>query len=137
MPDGTKHKTARNLAHMSREKAAEKLYSSVSTLKRVESGKQQCDPLLESRMAAVYGFQWVADPSIPNDYKPMPLPQAALKLSNELEDAMGVIGRVKRIVEDGVVKPDELADFQNGTKEVKEAMEAARNFLYAWQGGAA
>ncbi len=131
MGEGTKHKTARNMAHLTLEEAAEKLYTSVSTLKRVESGKQKCDPWLESKMADLYGYQWVADPCVPEYYKPMPMTEAMLKYINEREDVERLLPGLRRILADGVIDEDEKPEADRAAREIEEEQRANRDLRYA------
>lgn len=131
MAGQNKYKTARIASGLSQETAAEKLYTSVSNLKRIERGTQRCNADIAGAMAELYGTPWVADPTIPEDYAPLPLAQATLRYINEREDVERLIPRARRILADGVISRDEENDFAEFSREILEEQRAARDLLYA------
>jgi hypothetical protein len=109
---------------MTREEAAWRIPSSVSTIKRIEYRQQIPTPELEAAMAKAYNAPWVADPTVPDDYKPLQRAQALLNYVNEREDVEMIMPRVRRVTADG--KIDEAF-----AREIKEECAAARDLLYA------
>jgi DNA-binding XRE family transcriptional regulator len=131
MTGQNKYKTARVMAGISQEKAAELIPVSVSTIKRIERGTQRCSADIAGAMADLYQAPWVADPTVPDDYTPKPQIQAAMCFENETEDVVGKLPRLRRILADGRVDHDEEKEFAEIKREIGEAMRAAQDFLYA------
>ena len=127
----TKYKTARIMADMTQFDAADKLYISVSNLKRIESGQQVCSMDIAIRMDVIYGTTFVSDPATPIHYKPLPRAQAALKYLNEREDVETLMPRARRILADGKVDKNEAEEFQQIINEVQEERDAGRDLIHA------
>ena len=111
--EGTKYKTAREMSGYIQEDAAEKLFTSISNLRRIESGRQQCKPDMEVAMAQLYKAPWVADRIVPIDYKPIPRADAMLQYINEREDVEKLLPRLRRILADGIICEDEEEERAN------------------------
>lgn len=131
MYDQNKYLTARLLTGMSREEAAPMLYISEKTLQRIENGEQPCSPDKAILMAKIYGFQWVADPNVPDDYRPKPIANALLHYMKEQKDAEAVIPKLTAILADGTVDADEEAEHAECMKEIEEAYKAGKDLQYA------
>jgi hypothetical protein len=116
---------------MTREEAAWRIPSSVSTIKRIEYRQQTPTPELEAAMAKAYNAPWVADPTVPDDYKPLQRAQALLNYVNEREDVEALMPRARRILADGKIDRTEAEDFRAIAREIKEECAAARDLLYA------
>lgn len=127
----TKHLTGRLLAGMTREEAASLLYISEKTLQRIENGEQPCRPETAILMAKIYGYPWVADPNVPDDYRPKPAANALLGYMKELEDVKRILPRLTDILSNGRVDPGEEEDHEMCIKEIREARRASRDLEYA------
>lgn len=127
----TKYHTARVLSGITQEDAANKLYTSVSNLRRIESGQQRCSVDMANAMADLYKAAWVADPTVPDDYKPLSRAQAVLNYVNEREDVEALMPRARRILADGIVDESEMDEFAVIAKEIEEERIAGRDLLYA------
>lgn len=127
----TKHHTARVMSGITQEDAAEKLYTSVSNLRRIESGQQRCSTDMAQAMAELYKAPWVADQTVPENYKPLPRAQAVLRYINERDDVEALMPRIRRILADGVVDESEMDEFAAIAKEIEEERMAGRDLLYA------
>ena len=127
----TKYKTARKMAGLTQEAAAEKLFTSERNLRRIENGNQKCSPDLAEEMAKTYGFPWVADSSVSVNYEPLQKAQAVLNYGNEREDVEKIMPRARRILADGVVDESEEEEFEIIKREIMEECSAARDLLYA------
>ena len=119
------------MSHFSQEEAADRLFTSVSNLKRIESGKQSCSDETAQAMAKLYNAPWVADRTVPIDYVPKPLAVAVLHYMNEREDVDKLLPRLRRILSDGVVDDDEAAEVAVAAKEIEEEQIANRDLRYA------
>ncbi len=126
-----KHERARLLACITREEAAYRIPSSVSTLKRIEYGQQVPTPELEQAMAKTYNAPWVADPTVPDGYRPLQRAEAVLNYVNEREDVEALMPRARRILADGKIDKTEADDFRTIAREITEECRAARDLLYA------
>ena len=131
MFERTKYQTARQLSGLTQEKAVEFLHTSVSNLRRIETGQQQCTADMEQAMARLYGAPWVADKTVPADYKPLPRAQAILRYINERDDVDQLMPRARRILADGVVDKSEVEEFAMIAREIEEERIAGRDLLYA------
>jgi transcriptional regulator with XRE-family HTH domain len=131
MSDRNKYKTARLLAHMTIEHAAEKTYISESTIKRIERGTQPCGRDIAKALADAYNAPWVADPTVPDDYEPMARDRAMLRYINEREDVESLMPRMRRILADGKVDDDEAKELAAIRREIEEEGAAGRDLLYA------
>ena len=127
----TKYHTARVMSGITQETAAEALYTSVSNLRRIESGQQRCSPDMAEAMAELYKAPWITDQTVPNDYKPRALTQAMLRYIKEHTEVNAVMHRATAILADGVVDESEQDEFASISKEIREAADAARDLLYA------
>jgi transcriptional regulator with XRE-family HTH domain len=131
MSDTNKYKTARLLAGLTLEEAVEKLFTSESTLKRIERGTQPCTDDIAIAMVSVYGFPWVADPKVPVSFRPMPIANAMLHYIKEHQDVSRIMPRLTEILADGVIDGNEVAEYAEHAREITEAMSAGRDLLYA------
>jgi DNA-binding XRE family transcriptional regulator len=131
MSDQNKYLTARLLVGMTREEAAPELFMSESTLKRIENGEQGCSPDKAILMAKIYGFPWVADPTVPDSYRPKPIANALLQYMKEHRDVDGIMPRLTAILADGKVDDNEVEEYAGYAREIKEAVDAARDLEYA------
>lgn len=131
MGERTKYQTARQLSGLTQERASEYLHVSVSTLRRIETGQQQCTPELEAAMAKLYKAPWVADRTVPINYKPKPLAEAVLRYMNERDDVDKLMPRLRRILADGIVDETEAAEVAMAAKEIEDEQIAGRDLRYA------
>lgn len=131
MSDQNKYKTARLMADLTVEQAAEKTYISESTLKRIERGTQPCSRDQAKAIAEAYNAPWVADPTVPEDYEPMPKACAVLRYLNERHDVEQLMPRAMRILADGKVDESEQKEFAMIVKEIEEERIAGRDLMYA------
>jgi transcriptional regulator with XRE-family HTH domain len=131
MQEPNKYKTARILAHLTIERAAEKTYISVSTIKRIERGTQPCSRDLAEVLADVYGAPYVADPTVPDSYTPKPRAEAMLKYLAERDDVERIMPRLRRILADGVIDDDEVAEATEAARELADEETANRDLRYA------
>jgi transcriptional regulator with XRE-family HTH domain len=131
MSDQNKYKTARNMAGMTLEQAAEKSYIGIGTIKRIERGTQPCGTDHAKALADAYNAPWVADPTVPDDYSPMPKACAMLRYINEREDVDRVMPGLRRILADNKVDEHEAAEFSAAMKEIEEEKRAGRDLAYA------
>jgi DNA-binding XRE family transcriptional regulator len=127
-----KYLTARLLTGMTREETAPLLYISEKTLQRIETGEQPCSPDKAILMAKVYGFPWVADPNIPDNYRPKPVANALLQYMKEHADVDKVLPRLTAILADGKVDDNEAEEYRNCAREIEEAIAAGKELEYAY-----
>lgn len=131
MPEQNKRKTARIMSGLTLEEAAEKLYISVSTLKRIERGTQPSKKDIDEAMAGVYGTPWITDQTVPDNYRPLSRAEATLKYINERDDVEALLPRARRILADGIIDESERNEFAEIEVQIKEERIAARDLLYA------
>jgi len=131
MIERTKYHTARVMSGITQENAVEFLHTSVSNLRRIESGQQRCSPDMAGAMAELYGAPWIADCTVPDNYRPLSLTEATLKYIKERNDVSAVMTRATAILADGVVDESEQTEFAGIAKEIREERDAARDLLYA------
>ena len=131
MNERTKYHSARVMSGITQENAVEFLHTSVSNLRRIESGQQRCGPDMAIAMAELYKAPWVADPTVPDDYQPLPLTQAMLRYIKEHNEVNAVMHRATAILADGIVDASEQEEFAGISREIREARDAARDLLYA------
>jgi len=82
-------------------------------------------------MAKAYNAPWVADPTVPDDYKPLSRAVAVLNYVNEREDVEALMPRARRILADNRIDDTEVSDFDIITREIQEERNAGRDLLYA------
>ncbi len=127
----TKIKTARLLTRMTRTEAADKLFTSESTLKRIENGVQKAGREIELAAAELYKAQWVANPLIPEDYQPVPRTQAVLSYYSKRRDVERVMPLMESILADGKVDQTEVKDYAFCMDVVGSERRASADLMYA------
>ena len=127
----TKYKTARKMSGLTQETAAEKLYTSITTLKCIEKGERRCSSEMAVAMAELYNAPWVADPTLPKNYTPMPRTEATLRYIKESNDVNKVMERATEILADGIVDDSEEKDAAAIALEIAEQSKAGIDLLYA------
>jgi len=131
MAGATKMKTARLMARMTRIQAADRLFISESTLKRIENGIQKASREIELAAAELYDAPWVANPLVPDDYQPAPRTQAVLNYYSKRRDVERIMPLMESILADGLVDKTEEQDYDFCMQVVGCEREASTDLLYA------
>lgn len=127
----TKIKTARLLTGKTRVQAADALFISESTLKRIENGLQKPSREIELAASKLYKAPWVANPLVPEDYEPVPKTQAVLSYYSKRRDVERVMPLMESILADGVVDKNEAKDFEFCMDVVGSERKASADLMYA------
>ena len=127
----SKVKTARNLAGLTQIQLAEAIHVSESTIKRVEQGVQKADQNLLDAVAEATRCQWVSNPFVPEDYKPMTKSQAFVGLYSSVRHAESVLPTMAEILADGKVDSSERKDFEKCIAVISRGRKAQADFIYA------
>ncbi len=131
MAGTTKMKTARQLTTLTRVQAADRLFISESTLKRIENGMQKASREVELAAAELYGAPWIANPLVPEDYSPAPRTQAVLNYYSKRRDVERIMPLMETILADGVVDKTEQTDFEFCMQIVGGERKASADLMYA------
>ncbi len=131
MGGATKMKTARLMTAFTRIQAADRLFISESTLKRIENGVQTASREVEQAAAELYGAPWVANPLVPDDYKPGPRTQAVLNYYSKRRNVERIMPLMESILADGIVDTTEKTDFDFCMQVVGDERKASADLLYA------
>lgn len=105
------YQMARLHAGFTQEQAVSRLHIAVRTLQGYESGSQSPSPQMVAMMTRLYGIQLGLSDN----------PAAAsMNLLKQLDDVIGLRGRIQEITRDGVIWPDEKNDWMEILKETTE-----------------
>ncbi|MBQ7778358.1 MAG: helix-turn-helix domain-containing protein [Oscillibacter sp.] len=131
------YQRARKNTQLSQERAAEKLYLSVESLKAYETGLRVPPNATVVAMAEIYQTPWLALEHLKNTSAPLgvlpegitvqSLPTAAIRLINSVLDfaEQHRDRQLLRIAEDGVISEAERPAFENIVAELDEIIRAA------------
>lgn len=131
------YQIARLSAGLTQEQAAEKLPSSVESLKAYENGHRFPDNGMVARMVDLYEAPWLALAHlqttsgplsvIPKATRVQPLPLAAIQLINRVMAFAEHRGaqRLLQIAEDGEIAEDELPEYEGIVEELDGLVAAA------------
>lgn len=127
----SKIKTAREMRGVTQAELADQIPMSEGNLRRIENGQQGCGPDIKIRVASILKKPWVADPTVPDDYKPLKKREAAFVLLAERQHVDALMNRETEILRDGIVDENERPDHEAFLKELGDEQEARRDFIYA------
>jgi DNA-binding XRE family transcriptional regulator len=130
-----KWRRAREEAGFTREKAAEILKVSDTTLKEIEKDPNESprEPKreLQGAMAFAYNASWLLDSDLDDDYLPCEITQAFMQFDCDFDDVEKLISTAKRIIADGKIAPDERDEVMGFIKELKEASVRSKELMYS------
>lgn len=133
------YQLARTGAGLSREKAAEVLDLSVSSVKAYETGETVPPNETVVLMTKRYGANWLPIKHLELSAEPLgivpevtvqELPTATLQLVNRMADFADRYRRLMQIAEDGTIDESEQADFASISDELRDIIACALSVMY-------
>lgn len=133
------YQLARTGAGLSREKAAEVLDLSVSSVKAYETGETVPPNETVAIMARRYGASWLPIKHLEYSAAPLgivpevtvqELPTATLQLVNRMADFADRYRRLMQIAEDGTIDESEQVDFASISSELGDIIACALSVMY-------
>lgn len=133
------YQLARTGAGLSREKAAEVLDLSVSSVKAYETGETVPPNETVALMTKRYGATWLPIKHLELSAEPLgivpevtvqELPTATLQLVNRMADFADRYRRLMQIAEDGTIDESEQADFASISDELRDIIACALSVMY-------
>ena len=127
----SKIRTARNLSGMTQLQLADQVFTNEKTIRRIEHGQQKADQHLLDAIAGVTGCPWVANPFVPDDYKPLEKSQAFVALYSAVQNVNNVLPKLAEILEDDKVDAAEKKDYEKCMATVMKAHQRQADMCYA------
>lgn len=133
------YQLARTGAGLSREKAAEVLDLSVSSVKAYETGETVPPNETVVLMTKRYGANWLPIKHLELSAEPLgivpevtvqELPTATLQLVNRMADFADRYRRLMQIAEDGTIDESEQADFASISDKLRDIIACALSVMY-------
>lgn len=133
------YQLARTGAGLSREKAAEVLDLSVSSVKAYETGETVPPNETVALMTKRYGASWLPIKHLQKSSAPLgivpevtvqELPTATLQLVNRMADFADRYRRLMQIAEDGTIDESEQVDFAEISGELRDIIACALSVMY-------
>ena len=135
------YKTARRVAGLTQEQAADRLFISVRSLAEYEAGRTTPPDDVVCRMVDVYGDKSLAYMHLKQstevgrrflpDLHIMDLPRSVLKLQKEVKDVTDIHHHMVDVACDGMVEEHEHETWQSIEKELMEMVGAGLAVIFA------
>jgi len=135
------YKSARKVAGLTQEQAAEQLYVSVRSIAEYEAGRTTPPDDVVCRMVEVYGAKHLAylhlkqSTEVGRRFLPelhiLDLPRSVLKLQKEVRDVTDIHHHIVDVACDGVIEEHEHDTWQSIEKELLEMVGAGLSVVFA------